>query len=437
MTLRFVVSPGGALNGALAVPGDKSISHRCAMLGAVAVGVTRVTGLLEGEDVLATLAAMRAMGVGIEGPSHGVARIHGVGRGGLRDPRADLDVGNSGTAMRLLAGLLAGQGVRARLVGDESLHARPMERVAAPLREMGATVDTAAGGRPPLEIGAARAGLTGIVHRPRVASAQVKSAVLLAGLGARGETRVIEPTPTRDHTERMLEALGAGIRRAGRETTLTGGRELVAADLDVPGDLSSAAFFMAAAAFTQGSDLRITGVGVNPTRTGVLELLRRMGADLEISNRRRAGAEPVADVRVVGTRLSAIDVPRDLVPSAIDEFPILCVAAATARGVTRIRGARELRVKESDRIAAMTSGLRRLGIEVVELEDGLDVTGGAIRGGTVHSFADHRVAMAFSMAGLAAAREIEVADCGNVSTSFPGFVEAAQGVGLGIRAERG
>ncbi len=427
----FLLQPGSRLAGELAVPGDKSISHRAVMLGSIAEGTTVTAGLLQSEDVLATIAAMRAMGVAMEGPDDGRLEIHGAGRKGLREPDGPLDMGNSGTAMRLLCGLLAGQRFASELVGDESLMKRPMERVAEPLRTMGARIDTS-NGRPPVVIRPAPDGLVGATHYLEVASAQVKSALLLAGLYARGDTRVIEPAPTRDHTERMLEGFGCRLHRGEDWVSVNGPQTLAATAVEVPGDISSAAFFLVGAAMVPESEVTITGVGVNPTRTGILRVLEAMGAGIELLEQREAAGEPVADIRVRGAELRGIDVPPEWVPLAIDEFPAICIAAAGARGVTTIRGAAELRVKESDRIAAMAAGLRTLGIAVEEFADGMRITGGRIGEGTVDSFGDHRVAMAFAVASIGAAGPIRIRDCRNVATSFPDFVSIAARAGLAI-----
>lgn len=425
----YRIQPGGRLRGTLRVPGDKSISHRAVMLGALAEGATTITGLLEGADVLCTLAAFRAMGVSIDGPKGGRVTIHGVGLRGLHAPKHPLDMGNSGTAMRLMAGILAGQTFDSELIGDASLSRRPMARVTEPLRAMGATIATADGGRPPLHIrGGAR--LRGIDYRMPVASAQVKSALLLAALYAQGETRVTEPAPTRDHTERMLRAFGCTIGAKERQARVDGGQRLRAMAIDVPADLSSAAFFLVGAAITPGSDMQLTHVGVNPTRIGVITILRLMGADIELLNPRTAGGEPVADIRVRSRPLKGIVVPVEQVPLAIDEFPALAIAAAVAEGDTTITGAEELRVKESDRIAAIAQGLQSLGIETAERPDGIIIHGGRLCGGEVQSHGDHRIAMAFAMAGLRAEGPITVRDCDNVTTSFPGFPDLARTSGL-------
>lgn len=430
MTLSYRIEPGGALSGRIRVPGDKSISHRALMLGAIAEGSTRIRGFLEGEDALATLEALRALGVRIERPAAGEVTVHGVGLHGLQPPRHPLDCGNAGTAMRLLAGLLAGQPFDSELTGDESLLRRPMERVAEPLNRMGAQVETR-GGRPPLRIRGGRR-LQGIDYRLPVASAQVKSALLLAGLYAEGRTCVSEPAPTRDHTERMLRAFGCPVAVREGKVCVEGGARLRAAAIEVPADISSAAFFLVGAAIAPGSDLVLEEVGVNPTRTGAIEILRRMGADIALANERIAAGEPVAELRVRSSALRGIAVPRELVPRAIDEFPVLFVAAANAEGQTVVQGAEELRVKESDRIAAMAEGLRQLGVQAEPTPDGLRIAGGAYGGGRIDSHGDHRVAMAFAIAGLRAGGPITVLDCANVATSFPGFVELARSAGLRI-----
>lgn len=431
--INFVIDPGGSLHGELRVPGDKSISHRAVMLGSLAEGQTRVSGLLEGDDVLATLAAFRAMGVMATGPDNGKLTIEGVGLNGLQSPAAPLDMGNSGTAMRLMAGILAGQKFDSELVGDASLSKRPMNRVAQPLREMGARIDAREEGRPPLKISGG-AGLKGIRYQLPVASAQVKSALLLAGLYADGETAVIEPASTRDHTERMLQGFGYKVVKDGAESRLAGGGKLAACNIDVPADISSAAFFLVGASIAPGSDLLLRHVGINPTRIGVLHILQAMGGDITIENERVVGGEPVADLRVRSAPLKGIHIPEDQVPLAIDEFPVLFIAAACATGTTVLTGGRELRVKESDRIAVMAAGLKQLGVAVQETADGIIIEGGSISSGEVDSHDDHRIAMAFAIAGLRANGVITVRDCHHVNTSFPNFVALAQQAGLKIRA---
>mgnify|MGYP005810362035 CR=1 FL=1 len=426
------VAPGGALSGRMRVPGDKSISHRAVMLGALANGTTEVRDCLMGEDVRATMGAFRALGVAIEARENGrLILVHGRGLHGLRAPDRVLDLGNSGTSIRLLSGIIAGSGLGATLTGDESLRRRPMRRVTEPLALMGAAIRTAANGTPPLEIEGGHP-LHGIDYRLPVASAQVKSALLLAGLFARGTTAVTEPAPTRDHTERMLAGFGVAVAREGACARVAGGQALSAARITVPGDISSAAFFLVGASIAPGSDLLLEDVGVNPTRTGVLDILKLMGADITVQNARDVGGEPVADLRVKSAVLRGIDVPPALVPLAIDEFPVLFIAAACAEGVTTVREAEELRHKESDRIATMASGLAALGVPVETFPDGIRITGGGYRGGRIDSQGDHRIAMSFAMAALRAAGAIDIRGCANIATSFPGFAALARGVGLGI-----
>ena len=434
--MDYRIAPGGTLTGRLRVAGDKSISHRSVMLGSLAEGVTHVTGLLEGEDVLCTLAAFRAMGVQAKGPEHGRLTIQGVGLHGLRPPAQPLDMGNSGTAMRLMAGILAGQKFDSVLIGDESLSKRPMKRVADPLGQMGARIETGEGGRPPLRIHGGQS-LRGIDYRMPVASAQVKSSLLLAGLYAAGETAVTEPAPTRDHTERMLRGFGYPVQTDSATIRMRGGGRLRACDIDVPADISSATFFLVGAAIAPGSELVLEHVGVNPTRIGVINVLRLMGADLTLENAREVGGEPVADLRIRGSQLKGIRIPEDQVPLAIDEFPALFIAAACADGETVLTGAHELRVKESDRIAVMAEGLKRLGIAAQETPDGIVVRGGVLRGGEVDSHGDHRIAMSFAMAALRATGPVVIRDCKNVATSFPDFVELAKRAGLAIETQSG
>ncbi len=432
--IDYTVKPDGRLTGTVRVPGDKSISHRAVMLGALAEGTTHITGLLEGEDVLCTLGAFRAMGVLAEGPEAGRLTIQGVGLRGLRPPAQPLDMGNSGTAMRLMTGILAGQAFDSTLVGDASLSQRPMQRVAEPLSRMGARIETHAGGRPPLTVKGGQA-LCGIEYPMPVASAQVKSALLLAGLYATGETCVTEPAPTRDHTERMLQGFGYAVGVDGARRCVRGGGRLTACDIDVPADISSATFFLVGAAIAPGSDLTLEHVGINPTRVGVINILKLMGADISILNTREVGGEPVADIRVRHANLKGIAIPRAQVPLAIDEFPALFIAAAVASGETVLTGAEELRVKESDRIAVMAQGLKAFGVNARETPDGIVIRGGALRGGTVDSHGDHRIAMAFAIAGLRADGPVTVRDCKNVNTSFPGFADLARRAGLGIEVK--
>ncbi len=428
--MEFLLQPGGRVSGVLRVPGDKSVSHRSIMLGALADGVTEISGFLEGEDALSTLNAFRAMGVKIEGPDNGNVRVHGVGVRGLKAPAGALDMGNSGTSMRLLSGLLAGQGFDVTLIGDVSLSKRPMERVAKPLRLMGAVVETQEGGRPPLTIRGQQK-LQGIHYDLPMASAQVKSCLLLAGLYAEGETSVTEPAPTRDHTERMLRGFGYTVEQRGPATVaVRGGGKLTATPIEVPADISSATFFMVAAAIAPGSDVTLTHVGINPTRIGVINILRLMGADLTLGNEREVGGEPVADIRIRYAPLRGIEIPEEQVPLAIDEFPALFIAAACADGTTILRGAEELRVKESDRIQVMADGLKTLGVSAEPTPDGIVIQGGPMGGGTINSHHDHRIAMSFSIAALRASAPIRIEDCDNVATSFPNFVELAQRAGI-------
>ena len=423
------MQPGGCVQGELRVPGDKSISHRSVMLGSLAEGETRVRGFLEGEDALSTLKAFQSMGVEIDGPSNGELRIQGRGLRGLKAPSGALDLGNSGTSMRLMAGILAGQSFDSVLSGDVSLSKRPMGRVADPLRLMGAVVDTEAGGRPPLRI-TGKGQLQPIDYAMPMASAQVKSCVLLAGLYAEGETSVTEPAPTRDHTERMLRGFGYDVDVSGATARLQGGGRLTGVDIDVPADISSAAFFMVAASIAKDSECLLQHVGINPTRTGVIDILRLMGADISLENEREVGGEPVADIRVRSADLKGIDIPEHLVPLAIDEFPVLFVAAACADGVTRLSGAEELRVKESDRIQVMADGLIELGVKAEPTADGIEIEAGPMGGGDIQCHHDHRIAMAFAVAALRADGEIRIHDCDNVATSFPNFAALAQGAGM-------
>lgn len=430
----YTTQPGGTVRGRIRVPGDKSVSHRAIMLGAIAEGVTDVTGFLEGEDALATLQAFRDMGVVIEGPDRGQVRVHGVGMHGLKAPPGPLYVGNSGTTMRLLSGLLSAQPFDTVMTGDASLSRRPMERIAKPLRLMGAEIQTTGErGTPPVSITGGKR-LRGMHYDLPIASAQVKSGVLLAGLWAEGETSVTEPAPTRDHTERMLRGFGYDVQVNGATVSLRGGGKLQATSIDVPSDISSAAFFLVAASIAPGSDLLIEHVGMNPTRTGVIDILRLMGADITVLNPREAGGEPVADLRVRSADLHGIEIPEHLVPLAIDEFPVLFVAAACARGRTVLTGAEELRVKESDRIQVMADGLLALGASVTPTPDGIIIDGGSLGGGEVASHGDHRIAMSFSVAGLRASAPITIRDCANVATSFPDFIGLATRCGLKLVA---
>jgi 3-phosphoshikimate 1-carboxyvinyltransferase len=432
--LIFLAQPGGSVNGRIRVPGDKSISHRSIMLGSLADGVTEVEGFLEGEDALATIQAFRDMGVVIEGPHKGRVTVHGVGLDGLKAPAGALYMGNSGTSMRLLSGLLAAQPFDTTLTGDPSLSKRPMNRVAKPLREMGAVIETGPEGRPPLTIRGGQK-LMGMHYEMPMASAQVKSCLLLAGLYAGGETAVTEPAPTRDHTERMLRGFGYPVAVDGATATVKSGHRLTGTQIEVPADISSAAFFLVAASIAEGAELVLEHVGINPTRTGVIEILKLMGGDITLENPREVGGEPVADLRVRAAKLKGIDIPEDLVPLAIDEFPVLFIAAACAEGRTVLRGAEELRVKESDRIQVMADGLQALGVKAEPTPDGIVIHGGPIGGGDVWAHGDHRIAMSFSVASLRATAPIRIHDCANVATSFPNFLALSEQVGIRVAKE--
>ena len=442
-TQQFTILPGKKnFKGKFSVPGDKSVSHRSIMFGAIAEGTTHVTGFLEGEDALATLQAFRDMGVSIEGPKNGEVTIHGVGMNGLKAPASELYMGNSGTSMRLLSGMLSAQKFDSVMTGDASLTKRPMERIAKPLREMGALLQTTGDrGTPPISI-TGNQKLKGIHYDLPMASAQVKSGILLAGLWAEGETSVTEPEPTRDHSERMLRAFGYDVKTEGNRISLQGGGKLTATEIQVPSDISSAAFFMVGAAITEGSDVTLEAVGINPTRTGVIEILKQMGADIAVENERIAGGEPIADIRIRGSRtLKGIHMPEDQVPLAIDEFPALFIAAACAEGQTVLTGAAELRVKESDRIQVMADGLKIMGIDCTPTDDGIIIEGkgksgewdAIFTGGEIESHHDHRIAMSFSMAGLRTSGEIKIVGTETVATSFPTFTELATEAGLAIQ----
>jgi 3-phosphoshikimate 1-carboxyvinyltransferase len=414
------------------VPGDKSVSHRAVMLASIAEGSSRISGFLEGEDTRATARILAQLGVRIEAPAANVRIVHGVGLHGLRASGAPLDCGNAGTGMRLLAGLLSGQAFDSVLVGDDSLQRRPMQRVIEPLAAMGARIEAMPGGLPPLRVcGGAR--LAGRQHATAVASAQVKSAILLAGLYADGRTSVAEPTPTRDYTERMLRAFGYEVEASPGFAALSGGGRLLATDIEVPADFSSAAFFIVAASIVPGSDLVIEAVGINPRRTGLLQALRLMGADIESGAVRDLQGEPVADLHVRHAPLRGIEVPLELVPDMIDEFPALFAAAACADGVTVVRGAEELRVKESDRIASMAAGLRALGTRIDERADGAVIHGGPLHGGSADSHGDHRIAMSLAVAAQCVSGEVRIDDVANVATSFPGFTALAASLGMDVR----
>ena len=455
MSASYIITPSNTVSGTIAVPGDKSISHRSIMLGSLATGVTNVTGFLEGEDALATLQAFRDMGVTIEGPDNGKLTIHGVGMNGLKPSKTPLYMGNSGTSMRLLSGILAAQSFDSVLTGDTSLNKRPMERVAAPLRSMGAVIQsTGHSGTAPLSItGRDTVGqpLQGTEYDMPVASAQVKSCLLLAGLWAEGTTTVTQPEISRDHTERMLSAFGYPVSVEGNRISVTGGGTLTGGDIAVPADISSAAFFMVAAAISQNSELTLTQVGINPTRTGVIDILKLMNADISLSNETHVGGEPVADITIRSSNLVGIEIPEHLVPLAIDEFPVLFIAASCAKGRTVLTGAKELRVKESDRIAVMADGLHTLGIDCTVTDDGLIIEGcgmatqddtvdnshAVFGGGQITSHHDHRIAMSFSVASLRAAKQITIEGVETVNTSFPGFAELANQIGMSIQVDTG
>jgi 3-phosphoshikimate 1-carboxyvinyltransferase len=430
--MQFHVTPSALNDATVTVPGDKSVSHRALMLGSIAEGRTNVSGFLAGEDCLATLTAMQSMGVSIEQSDATNITIDGVGLHGLKMPDGPLDLGNSGTAMRLMAGLLSGQVFDSVLAGDESLTSRPMRRIITPLSAMGASIDSQ-DGMPPLSIHGGSA-LHGIDYDLPVASAQVKSAVLLAGLYATGKTSVVEPAVTRDHTERMLGSMGVAVSKSENSISLEGGQTLQGCSVQVPADLSSAAFVILAALIADKADVLIENVGVNPTRTGIIDILQAMGADISLEQPRLLGQEPVADIRVRSSELHGGPVDPALVSLAIDEFPVLFVAAAAAKGKTTFSGIGELRVKESDRIAAMASGLRALGIDVEESLDGAVVHGGQFEGGVVESHGDHRIAMSLAVAGASAQEPVTVRNVAAVDTSFPGFCDCLAALNIDILA---
>ena len=429
--MNFVSYPVKTLQGEISIPGDKSISHRSIIFGSIAQGITHVHGFLDGEDCLSTMRIFQSMGVVIERPSAQELVIHGVGKYGLKMPATTLNCGNSGTTMRLLTGLLAAQAFDTELTGDASLLKRPMERVRRPLELMGAQVQTHEG-RPPVRIlGGER--LRGISYDMPEASAQVKSCLLLAGLYATGETTIVEPGITRDHTERMLKSFSYPVKTSDNTVIINSASECFGTDIWVPGDISSAAFFMVAATLIPNAELLIKNVGINPTRTGIIHILREMGADITFSNERSYGDELVADICVKHAILKGIQIPISMVPLAIDEFPVLFIAASCATGTTILRGAKELRCKESDRIGAMVDGLQAVGIDAEALDDGVIIQGGRIQGGQVDSRGDHRIAMAFAVAGSIATAPITIKDCANVATSFPSFVNTAQSIRLNIQ----
>jgi len=431
---KFIANPANSLSGVLKVPGDKSISHRSIMLGSLASGVTKVSGFLEGEDALSTLKAFQSMGVDIERNGDNVI-IHGVGINGLKEPESPLNLGNSGTSIRLMSGILAAQEFDSEMIGDESLSKRPMGRVISPLESMGAVIESN-DGKPPLKVKGGQK-LKAINYDLPVASAQVKSCVLLAGLYADGTTCVTEPAPTRDHTERMLKGLGYDVSVSCNKMCVTGGGELTATEIQVPSDISSSAFFMVAATIAPNANVVLEGVNINPTRTGVIDILKLMDADITLTNEREIGGELLADINIKSSELKGINIPEELVPLAIDEFPAVFIAASCASGETKLTGAKELRVKESDRIQVMADGLDILGIENQVLEDGIKIQGGKFSKptGIVESHHDHRISMSFAVASLRCKYPIEINGVDNVKTSFPNFVELANSAGMNIIEE--
>jgi len=428
---NFIASPGDFLKGSIKVPGDKSISHRSIMLGSIANGVTNVSGFLEGEDSLATLNAFKDMGVKIEREGSNVV-INGVGMNGLRPSLKPLNLGNSGTSIRLMTGLLSAQIFDSTLCGDESLSKRPMARIIDPLSEMGAIIKSS-DSMPPLSISGNQK-LSALKYTLPVASAQIKSCLLLAGLYADGETCITENATTRDHTERMLRGFGYQVTSSSGQVSLTGGGQLQGCDIEVPSDISSAAFFIVAASIANNADITLEAVNINPTRTGVIEILKLMGANIELNNQREEAGELVADIRVYSSSLKGITIPKELVPLAIDEFPAIFIAASCAHGETLLTGAKELRVKESDRIQVMSDGLSSLGIENEVLEDGIRIKGGEFQKQTsiIKSHHDHRISMAFAVASVRSNFEIDIEGVDNVKTSFPNFVELANQVGMNL-----
>ncbi|BCA95365.1 3-phosphoshikimate 1-carboxyvinyltransferase [Legionella antarctica] len=421
--LNFLSHPVHSITGDFTVPGDKSISHRSVIFGALAKGTTVINGFLDGDDCMATLAAFKTMGVPIEDPANHKLVIHGVGKHGLEKPARTIDCGNSGTSMRLLAGLLSAQQFDSQLTGDESLLKRPMLRVSRPLTQMGADISTYEG-KPPIIIKGGQE-LIAIDYVMPEASAQVKSCILLAGLYAKGKTRITETVVSRDHTELMLKTFAYPIHQSGRSIEINADGECQGTNINIPGDISSAAFFIVAAAIIPGSSILIRSVGINPTRTGIIHILTEMGADITILNQRQYGEEWVADLQVNYSPLNGVDIHSSMVPLAIDEFPVIFIAAACADGQTTLKGAKELRLKESDRIGAMVEGLVKLGIKAKGFEDGISITGGAMHGGIVDSRGDHRIAMSFAIAGAVSTEPVTIKNCANVTTSFPAFVTTA------------
>lgn len=430
MTINWQSFPVKEINAVLTVPGDKSISHRAVILGALAEGITEVEGFLEGEDCLATIRAFQRMGISITRGQPGQLTINGKGLYGLKRPDGALDLGNSGTSMRLLAGVLAGQDFCSVLTGDNSLLQRPMRRITVPLQQMGADICTNREGRAPLTIRGKN--LHGINFHMPVASAQLKSCLLLAGLYAKGTTSIEECAVSRDHSERMLQKFGAQVIQQGSKLSITGGQTLTGCSVTVPGDISSAAFFLVAGLIAGSGKIRLQKVGINPTRAAVIDILQQMGGRIELKNIRETSGEPIADIEVYPSQLHGLAIPRDLVAVAIDEFPILFIAAAYAQGTTFASGLSELRVKESDRLAAMENGLTALGIHCTATEDSMTIKGGTISGGQIDSLGDHRIAMSFAVAAIGATGSIRIRDCAAVATSFPNFRELAEQAGMKI-----
>lgn len=419
------------ISGTIKVPGDKSISHRSIMFGSLAEGVSKISGFLEGEDSIATLKAFSSMGVKIQRPAPGEVMIEGVGLHGLKQPNKEIYLGNSGTAMRLLSGIMAGQSFASSLSGDISLNSRPMRRITTPLNKMGANIQASHNDTAPLQISPSK--LKGIDYTMPVVSAQVKSAILLAGLYADGQTCVHEPGISRDHTERMLRGFSYAVSSQNQHVCLEGGGRLSACDVQVPADISSAAFFMVGASIAKNSDITLSRVGINHTRTGIIDILKMMGANIEIEELENTGGEPIANIRVTSANLKSIHIPEHLVPLAIDEFPAIFIAAACAEGTTVLTGAKELRVKESDRITAMEQGLQQLGVKAEATDDGIIIEGQEnFSGGTVDSLGDHRIAMAFAIASCRATADIQIKDSANINTSFPGFVDIANQIGMNL-----
>ncbi len=430
MTSTYQVNPGGALSGNLTVPGDKSISHRALILAAIAEGNTTIQGFLQGEDTLATAEAFRKLGVRIDNDGD-IVHVEGVGLNGLQQSSQPIDLGNSGTSARLMTGLLSGQSFDSELIGDESLMTRPMQRIVEPLRLMHANIQCSDSGTLPIRISGGSQ-LKGINYELPVASAQLKSCLLLAGLYADGTTTITENESTRDHTERMLATFAHPVTRDGNKISVKKAEKLIGTEIIIPADFSSAAFFIVAATITPDSDLLLKNVGVNPTRKAMLDIMKLMGADIELEDERELSGEPVANIHIKSSQLEGIDIPEELVPIAIDEFPAILIAAARASGVTRLTGAAELRVKESDRLQAMSDGFTAIGIQTDVTDDGIIVSGGEFNGGSVNSYADHRIAMAFAISGTVAKQPVTISNCDNVTTSFPGFVDIAKQAGINI-----